>query len=61
ASGSYAGQLVEARMRYWVIPHSLRFEIDGLTLIKGRFLKTAPNAPRTGNTRYLQVNLTSTF
>ncbi|MEO6340445.1 MAG: alginate export family protein, partial [Caulobacteraceae bacterium] len=42
ASGSYAGQLVEARMRYWVIPHSLRFEIDGLTLIKGRFLKTAP-------------------
>jgi len=44
-----------------VIPRSLRFEVDAVILAKGRFLTDAPNAPRTGDTHYLSVNLTSQF
>ncbi len=60
-SGDFAGHQVDARLRYWVIPRSLRFEVDAVFLAKGRFLKDAPNAPQTGDTHYLSVNLTSQF
>ena len=60
-SGSFAGHQVEARMRYWLVPGFLRGEVNGVWLAKGRFLKTAPNAPRTGDTRYLATGLTATF
>lgn len=60
-SGDFAGHQVDARLRYWVIPRSLRFEVDAVLLAKGRFLKDAPNAPQTGDTHYLSVNLTSQF
>jgi hypothetical protein len=60
-SGDFAGHQLDARLRYWVIPRSLRFEVDAVILAKGRFLKDAPNAPQTGDTHYLSVNLTSQF
>ncbi|MEY4932902.1 MAG: hypothetical protein RLZZ403_1222, partial [Pseudomonadota bacterium] len=60
-SGDFAGHQLDARLRYWVIPRSLRFEVDAVVLAKGRFLTDAPNAPRTGDTHYLSVNLTSQF
>lgn len=60
-SGSFAGYQAEARVRYWLIPSFLRAEIDALWLNKGRFLKTAPNAPRTGDTHYLATGVTATF
>ena len=60
-SGNFAGHQVEARMRYWLVPGFLRGEVNGVWLAKGRFLKTAPNAPRTGDTRYLATGLTATF
>lgn len=60
-SGRFAGHQVEARARYWLIPKTLRAELNGVLLVKGRFLEAAPNAPRNGNTRYLSFNLTASF
>ncbi|MBL0923669.1 MAG: alginate export family protein [Sphingomonadaceae bacterium] len=60
-AGRFAGHQVEARARYWLVPKTLRAEVNGLLLFKGRFLDTAANAPRNGNTRYLSLNLTASF
>lgn len=60
-SGRFAGQQVEARVRWWAIPKTVQFEISALTLLKGRFLKDAPNAPTGGNTRYVSFNVTTHF
>lgn len=60
-SGDFAGYQFDGRVRYWVIPRSLRFEVDAALLTKGRFLDDAPNAPQTGDTHYLSVNITSQF
>jgi hypothetical protein len=60
-SGSFAGHQIESRLRYWLVPGFLRGELNGVWLAKGRFLETAPNAPRTGDTHYLATGLTATF
>ncbi|WP_252364877.1 alginate export family protein [Sphingobium yanoikuyae] len=60
-SGSFAGNQVEVRLRYWLVPDRLRFEFDGLLLAKGRLLREAPNAPAKGWTRYGSFNLTAVF
>jgi hypothetical protein len=60
-AGSFAGQQIEGRIRYWLVPRSLVLEVDAVLLFKGRFLETAPNAPPTGDTRYVSFNLTSYF
>lgn len=60
-SGSFAGHQLDARVRWWAVPKRLRAEINGVWLAKGRFLETAPNAPQTGNTRYVSVALTIVF
>jgi len=60
-SGRFAGQQVDARVRTWIVPQRLRFEVDGVWLAKGRFLREAPNAPHTGDTTYLSLNLTASF
>jgi hypothetical protein len=60
-SGRFAGNQVEARIRYWLVPTRLRFEFDGLLLAKGRFLKEAPAAPPGGWSRYGSFNLTASF
>jgi len=61
ASGKHAGALYEGRVRYWVVPKHLRFEANGVWLDKGRFLREAPNAPKSGDETYLSLNLTATF
>ncbi|MBU1378084.1 MAG: alginate export family protein [Alphaproteobacteria bacterium] len=61
ASGKYAGALYEARVRWWVVPTKLRFEANGVWLDKGRFLRRAPNAPKSGDETYLSLNLTATY
>jgi hypothetical protein len=61
ASGNFAGHQVEGRVRYWLVPGFLRAEVNALWLAKGRFLKEAPNAPRTGDTHYLATGITATF
>ncbi|RYG85812.1 hypothetical protein EON77_04890, partial [bacterium] len=59
-SGRLAGQQVDVRARYWVVPKQLRFELDTIVLVKGRFLESAPNA-RPGDTRFYSLNLTWSF
>ncbi|UAK26415.1 alginate export family protein [Sphingomonas nostoxanthinifaciens] len=56
-SGTYAGAQVEGRVRYWLVPRLLHTDIGGALLAKGRFLQDAPNAPATGSTRYLFVDV----
>ncbi len=60
-SGTFAGHQFDARLRYWIVPQALRFEADGVVFIKGNFLRSAPNAPRDGNTLYGSFNLTALF
>ncbi|MBR0552592.1 alginate export family protein [Stakelama marina] len=55
-SGRFAGHLVEARLSGPVMPHA-KFEIGAAYLAKGRFLRHAPNAPATGNTRYAYAQI----
>ncbi|WP_288417399.1 alginate export family protein [uncultured Novosphingobium sp.] len=59
-SGRFAGQQLEGRVRYWLVPGFLRGEIDALWLARGRFLKTAPGA-RDKDAKYLAVAATATF
>jgi hypothetical protein len=60
-SGRFAGHQVEARLRYWLIPQFLRGEVNALWLAKGRFLHNAPNAPPSGDTRYISTGVTVTL
>lgn len=60
-SGRHAGDQIEARVRYWVIPKAVRLEGGAAWLFKGRFLEAAPNAPKNGDSRYGYVDLTFTF
>jgi len=60
-SGTFAAHEIDTRVRYWVIPRELRFEVDAVVLFKGRFLEEAPNAPQTGNERFLSINITRQF
>jgi len=60
-SGRFAGTQLEGRVRYWLVPKTLRFELNGVWLDKGRFLKTAPNATTTGDSHYLSASITASF
>lgn len=60
-SGAFAGHQVDGRLRWWLLPSVLRFELDSVLLTKGRFLKQAPNAPAGGTTFYNSFNLTASF
>jgi hypothetical protein len=60
-AGAFAGNQVEGRIRWWIVRDRLRAEANGLWLDKGRFLRRAPNAPATGDGRYMSLNLTAQF
>ena len=60
-SGRYAGQQLEGRVRYWLVPDALRLEVNALWLDKGRFLRDSPNAPGNGDTAYATVSLIALF
>ena len=60
-SGRDAGEQIEGRVRYWVIPEFVQFELGGAVLFKGGFLKNAPNAPNSGNTRYGYIDVNFSF
>lgn len=60
-SGSFAGNQLDARLRWWLRPGALRFEADGILLEEGRFLKTAPNATPGHTALYGSASLTATF
>ncbi|WEK45912.1 MAG: alginate export family protein [Candidatus Andeanibacterium colombiense] len=61
ASGSFAGNQFDMRLRYWLVPKLLRAELNAVWLAKGRFLRDAPNAPDAGDTHYLAMAVTATF
>jgi hypothetical protein len=56
-SGSFAGNQFEARYRRTLIPEVLRVDTGVAYLAKGHFLKDAPNAPQTGDTKYGYIDL----
>ncbi|TRO96159.1 alginate export family protein [Glycocaulis profundi] len=60
-SGSFVGQQIEFRARYWLVPGTVRLEAGGAALIQGEFLKSAPNAPGHGDTRYGYVSMSYEF
>ncbi|MGN6271149.1 MAG: alginate export family protein [Sphingomonas sp.] len=59
-SGKFAGQQVEGRVRYWIVPKLLRLDTGAAVLVNGRFLKDAPNAAGRGSPiyGYFDINLT---
>lgn len=61
AAGRDAGELIDSRVRYWLVPKTLRLEGNYTYLAKGRFLREAPNAPVGGDTHYLSLNATWSF
>ncbi|RYF95571.1 MAG: hypothetical protein EON95_01015 [Caulobacteraceae bacterium] len=60
-SGRYAGQQVEGRVRYWLVPDALRGEVSAVLLDKAGVLDDATNAPRNGDAAYISLNLTALF
>ena len=61
ASGRFAGNQIEARLRYWLVPKAIRVDGSLVYLDKGKFLRNAPNAPATGDTRYAGMDVTLDF
>ena len=60
-AGSFAGQQLDARLRYWVVPQRLRAELNAVWLLRGRLLQRAPNASPHGDTHYGTAALTLSF
>ena len=60
-SGTFAGQQIEGRVRYWIVPKLLRLDTGAALLINGRFLRQAPNANAYGNPIYGYADITATF
>jgi Alginate export len=61
ASGSLGAHQIEGRVRHWIVPGLLQIDAGAALLIKRGFLRDAPNAPDSGNTRYGYVDLTLTL
>ena len=61
ASGDEVGTQVELRWRHQLIPDSVRLTLGGAALIRGDFLKTAPNATLEGDTYYGYTELLFSF
>jgi hypothetical protein len=55
-SGRFAGHQIDADLRWWASPKRLRLELCTTFLVKGRFLRTAPNAPGGHLTKYISAN-----
>ncbi|MBX4159341.1 alginate export family protein, partial [Lactiplantibacillus plantarum] len=60
-SGRFAGYQLETKVRYWLVPRSLRLEISGAVLFDEGFLRDAPNATGLGDTVYGAIDITKTF
>lgn len=60
-SGRFIGHTLDARVRAWLRPDSLRLEIGASALITGRFAEEAPNAARQGDTLFGYIQATQSF
>jgi hypothetical protein len=61
ASGRFAGQQLDGRVRYWIVPQRLRAEVNAMWLARGGLLRNAPNASPHGDTHYLAAALTLSY
>ena len=61
ASGGHVGQVLDARLRWWLVPDRYRLEAGAAVLLKGDFARTAPGAPDSGDPVYGYVMLTRSF
>ncbi len=61
ASGSFAGQQLDGRVRYWIVPQRLRAEVNGVWLMRAGLLRNAPNSSPHGDTHYLAAAITLTY
>jgi hypothetical protein len=61
ALGGYAGEQLDARIRYWLKPKVFRLDVNGAVLFKHGVLNHAPGAPRTGDTHYVALALNGFF
>lgn len=59
-SGRFAGTQFDGRIRHQPFPW-FKWELDGVLLAKGHFLRKAPNAPSGRWTRYVSMNATTLF
>lgn len=56
-SGSYAGTQIEEQVRYWVIPRLIQADFGAALLMKGVFLRNAPDVTDKHNTKYLFTSI----
>jgi hypothetical protein len=61
ASGIHAGQQLDGRVRYWIVPQRLRAEVNATWLLRGGLLRNAPNASPHGDTHYLAAAITLSY
>lgn len=60
-SGRFAGQQIEMRIRYWVIPKFARLDSGAAYIVKGPFLRNAPNVQDKSNTIFGYSSMVITF
>ncbi|MEO8315651.1 MAG: alginate export family protein [Pseudomonadota bacterium] len=60
-AGSFAGQQLDGRVRYWIVPQKLRAEVNAVWLMRAGLLRNAPNASPHGDTHYLTAAVTWSF
>ncbi len=61
AAGRFAGQQLDGRVRYWIVPQKLRAEVNAVWLMRGELLRDAPNASPYGDTHYLAAAITLSY
>lgn len=60
-SGHFAGHQFEAGINHVLVPDRVKLAAGAVYLMKGRFLRDAPNAPTTGDTFYGYSDITFSF
>lgn len=60
-SGRFVGTQVDGRVQYWIVPDRVQLGFWTAYFDKGRFLRTAPNAPRSGDGVYGATEITFRF
>ena len=60
-SGRFIGHTLDARLRYWLAPDTVRLEVGASALLPGRFAREAPNAAGEGTTTFGYVQIVRTF
>jgi hypothetical protein len=60
-AGRFAGQQLDGRVRYWIMPLKLRAEVNAVWLKRGELLRNAPNASPHGDTHYVAAAITWSF